>query len=360
MRRLRVAVAAVGVTLALGVVPQPSSAAAPELVAFPGAEGFGAGATGGRGGDVDDRRPRSSRSVPGRWATRSAPEDCRPRTIVFAVSGVIEVPGKHDLELTCGDVTIAGQTAPGAGITVHGRIDGYGADPGGNIIIRHLRLRPPPITDEEGAVDDLGQIYDALQLSNNPQHDARPPVAVVGQRRDRRLLRVRERLDAAVVDDRAVEPARAAGRAAQRRDDGRARTARGCRSTTCCSPTTRRAARRWAPGRPSSSTASCTTARTRSSTTTRPRASSTSPATRSSTGRTTKSSRRSSSTTRSRAARRTGCTRTSSWRRSRTRGSPTTSPTRRSPRPRSTGAEPDRRSSTRPPTSRRRSTRTSR
>ena len=75
---------------------------------------------------------------------------------MFEVSGVIEVPGEHDLELTCGNLTIAGQTAPGAGITVHGRIDGYGADPGGNLIMRHLRLRPPPITDAEGAVDDLG------------------------------------------------------------------------------------------------------------------------------------------------------------------------------------------------------------
>ncbi len=70
------------------------------------------------------------------------------------------------MELRCGDLTIAGQTAPGAGITIHGRVDGYGA--GGNIIIRHVRFRPPPITDEEGAVDDLAAQYDALQLSGNP------------------------------------------------------------------------------------------------------------------------------------------------------------------------------------------------
>ena len=143
-----------------------ASRAVPALVAFPGAEGFGAGATGGRGGDVmivDTLEPFG----PGSLGDALAPEDCRPRTVVFAVSGVIEVPGpSYDLELTCGDLTLAGQTAPGAGITVHGRIDGYGA--GGNLIIRHLRVRPPPITDDEGAVDDLGLRYDALQLSGNP------------------------------------------------------------------------------------------------------------------------------------------------------------------------------------------------
>jgi len=141
--------------------------AEPELPAFPGAEGFGAGATGGRGGDVyvvDTLEPFGEGSL----GDGLAPEECGPRTIVFAVSGVIEVPDDHGLDLTCGDLTVAGQTAPGGGITVAGRIDGYGADPAGNIIMRHLRLRPPPITDEEGLEDDLGHRYDALQLSNNP------------------------------------------------------------------------------------------------------------------------------------------------------------------------------------------------
>ncbi len=163
MRHRRILlVAAVGVAIA----PAPAAQAAPELVAFPGAEGFGAGATGGRGGDVvfvDTLEPFG----PGSLGDALDPEDCRPRIVVFRVGGVIEVPGKHDLELTCGDLTIAGQTAPG-GITLNGRIDGYDADPAGNIIIRHLRLRPPPLSDEDGAEDDLGQIYDALQLSNNP------------------------------------------------------------------------------------------------------------------------------------------------------------------------------------------------
>jgi len=157
---------AASVLLAIGVGPQTASAE-PDPPSFPGAEGFGAGATGGRGGAVyvvDTLEPFGEGSL----GDALAPEDCEPRTVVFAVSGVIEVPSPYDLELTCGDLTVAGQTAPGAGITLHGRIDGYGADPGGNIIMRHLRIRPPPITDEEGVEDDLGQRYDALQLGNNP------------------------------------------------------------------------------------------------------------------------------------------------------------------------------------------------
>lgn len=162
----RTVLAAVGVTFAVGLFALPASAV-PELPAFPGAEGFGASATGGRGGDVvivDTLEPFG----PGSFGEAIDPEDCRPRIVVFRVSGVIEVPGDHGLELNCGNVTIAGQTAPGAGITLSGRIDGYGADPGGNIIMRHVRFRPPPITDEEGVADDLGHRYDALQLGNNP------------------------------------------------------------------------------------------------------------------------------------------------------------------------------------------------
>lgn len=171
MRSAGRAVAAVAVVV-LGLVALPPAtrpvAAVPELVAFPGAVGFGAGATGGRGGEVvvvDTLEPFG----PGSLGAALAPETCGPRIVVFRVSGVIEVPGDHGLDLTCGDLTVAGQTAPGAGITVAGRIDGYGADPAGNIVLRHLRIRPPPISDEEGLEDDLGHRYDALQLSNNPE-----------------------------------------------------------------------------------------------------------------------------------------------------------------------------------------------
>lgn len=150
--RASVVAAAVVVTF----VGTPAAAQDP-LPAFPGAQGFGAVATGGRAGDVvivDTLEPYG----PGSLGAALDPEDCGPRIVVFRVSGVIE----GELDLTCGDLTIAGQTAPGAGITVRGRIDGYGADPGGNLVIRHLRVRSgPPRPGTES-------FHDAIQLSNNP------------------------------------------------------------------------------------------------------------------------------------------------------------------------------------------------
>jgi pectate lyase len=152
-RRLGVLFALVVATLA-----GPPGMAQPQLPAFPGAEGFGAVATGGRGGDVyvvTTLEPFGEGSL----GAALDPEDCGPRIVVFRVSGVIE----GDLDITCGDLTIAGQTAPGAGITLRGRIDGYGASPGGNLIIRHIRVRPGV------PAPDKASFADAIQLSNNPR-----------------------------------------------------------------------------------------------------------------------------------------------------------------------------------------------
>jgi pectate lyase len=126
-----------------------------QLAAFPGAQGFGAVATGGRGGSVQIVTT-LDRSGPGSLAAALAV--CEPRIIVFRVSGVIE--GDH--EIPCGDVTIAGQTAPGAGITIHGRLIGAYDTSVGNLVIRHLRVRPPPLTATDA---QLGPQYDAIQLS---------------------------------------------------------------------------------------------------------------------------------------------------------------------------------------------------
>ncbi|MDD9942157.1 MAG: pectate lyase precursor, partial [Myxococcales bacterium] len=80
-----------------------------------------------------------------------------PRIIVFAVSGVIEA---DILEIPHGDLTIAGQTAPGAGITIRGRLyAAYDTDVG-NMIIRHLRIRP----EYDGS--DVAQ-FDGIQFSRN-------------------------------------------------------------------------------------------------------------------------------------------------------------------------------------------------
>tara|TARA_R110002073_G_scaffold241497_3_gene403340 strand:- start:26735 stop:28210 length:1476 start_codon:yes stop_codon:yes gene_type:complete len=123
------------------------------LPAFPGAEGFGAAATGGRGGRVITVTTLNS-SGPG--SLRAALTARGPRTIVFAVSGVIDA---GMLEIPHGNLTIAGQTAPGGGITIRGQL--YAAYESGvdNIIMRHLRIRPAAYKGREG------QQFDALQLS---------------------------------------------------------------------------------------------------------------------------------------------------------------------------------------------------
>jgi len=105
------------------------------LPAFPGAEGFGRLASGGRGGDVyevttlDDDGPGSLRE-----GVRSARG---PRTIVFRTAGTIQL--KSRLTLDKSDITIAGQTAPGDGVTLRDYTLQF--KNATNIIMRYLRLR---------------------------------------------------------------------------------------------------------------------------------------------------------------------------------------------------------------------------
>ncbi len=109
-----------------------------ELPAFPGAEGFGAIATGGRGGRVIKVTNLQAR---GSGSLQAAVQAKGPRIVVFDVSGVI----KGDVTITQSDLTIAGQTAPGAGITIEGILSTrYQIKPPvHNVIIRFVRVRPP-------------------------------------------------------------------------------------------------------------------------------------------------------------------------------------------------------------------------
>lgn len=100
--------------------------------AFPGAEGYGATATGGRGKPViavtnlNDDGPGSFRDAVSHSGAM----------IVFRVNGVVHL--KSNLELGS-DLTIAGQTAPGSGITIaDAKVSMTHAH---NIIIRYVRFR---------------------------------------------------------------------------------------------------------------------------------------------------------------------------------------------------------------------------
>ena len=114
-----------------------------QQLAFPTAEGYGKYATGGRGGEVyivtnlnDD----------GDGSLRKGVVRRGPRIITFAISGTIAL--ESPLDINRGDLTIAGQTAPGEGITIKGYPVAVKAD---NVIIRYLRFR---LGDANEVVDD--------------------------------------------------------------------------------------------------------------------------------------------------------------------------------------------------------------
>lgn len=109
------------------------------MPAFPGAEGYGALSVGGRGGRVI---PVTNLSDSGPGSFRDAVTQRGPRTVIFRVSGYIDV--KRRIEIGDPYLTIAGQTAPGDGVTLRGTAEG-GAQMlrirTHDVIIRHLAIR---------------------------------------------------------------------------------------------------------------------------------------------------------------------------------------------------------------------------
>lgn len=142
------------------------------IPAFPGAEGFGSYAFGGRGDRATTQDPRIIRvttlqdrvlsggtyvAAPG--SLREAVEASGPRIVVFNVSGTILLD--TDLEIRHPYITIAGQSAPGAGVALghHGlRVRTH------DVVLRHLRLR---IYFDEATDWNNGRFMDGLIIYRN-------------------------------------------------------------------------------------------------------------------------------------------------------------------------------------------------
>jgi len=131
MRTFRIAQGILLFLILYGIVTMAVAA----LPAFPGAEGFGTETPGGRGGQVYVVTTLAD-SGPGSF--RAALEASGPRIVVFAVSGTINCA--RTLELGNPYITIAGQTAPGDGVTVKGELAVKTHD----VVIRDMRFRPVP------------------------------------------------------------------------------------------------------------------------------------------------------------------------------------------------------------------------
>ena len=124
-----------------------------EPLAFPEALGFGANVTGGRNGKVYHV---TNLNDSGAGSFRDAVSQSN-RIVVFDVSGIINLKTAVSIK---SNITIAGQTAPGEGIAIHGGKLSTGKQ--SNIIIRYLRIRPGENT--ASTKDDALNLYDSKNV----------------------------------------------------------------------------------------------------------------------------------------------------------------------------------------------------
>jgi hypothetical protein len=147
--------------VAIGAVPL-IAAESTQLPAFPGAEGAGMFALGGRGGTVyavttlADYNPKSKKEQPIVGSFRWAVSQKGPRIVVFSVSGIIEL--KQGIKIDEPRMTIAGQTAPGDGVCLKNYSVTVAAD---DVVVRHLRVR---LGDEIEKEQDALSVYQCKRV----------------------------------------------------------------------------------------------------------------------------------------------------------------------------------------------------
>ncbi len=123
------------------------------LPAFPGAEGFGSETPGGRGGKVIEV---TNLNDSGAGSLRAALTASAPRIVVFRVAGTIELLSR--INVTDPYLTVAGQTAPGDGITIKNHASN-GKGPlkinTHDVVLRYLRIRSSPSPNDGGTMGAL-------------------------------------------------------------------------------------------------------------------------------------------------------------------------------------------------------------
>ena len=147
---------AIGFASCLGLACLPLPAWS--LPAFPGAEGAGANAIGGRGGTVFHVTTTNDNGSSSLAGSLRQGVSVGKRTIVFDVSGTINLAS--DLKITATNLTIAGQTAPGDGIAIKGW--SFIVENTHDVIVRYLRCRPGDVN----GTNFQGDAFDFVNATN--------------------------------------------------------------------------------------------------------------------------------------------------------------------------------------------------
>lgn len=136
----------IGHVMVIGISPVFATHTSASIPAFPGAEGFGTFARGGRGGQIFivDTLDDVVSSTDGKTSLRECAQAPGARICVFSIGGTINL--NSTLEIRNPYITIAGQTAPGGGITLKAANPAVGIDAlkitTYEVIIRYIRSRP--------------------------------------------------------------------------------------------------------------------------------------------------------------------------------------------------------------------------